>query len=128
MTFPLNRTIQVTGSGIALTASKAFAYSGNPHVSEEIAPGTTTVNCALAYAVLSFLAIFANGTLTLQAKAAGGGSIGDPIVVTLTTPFIWDSDGGLANPFNQNVVSFEVTNAGESVVQLNIEPMADATP
>ena len=129
MTISIYRTQQVSGNGIALSASSTYAYSGNPRVSETaIADGTTTVDCCFKYANLAFLAIFANGVLTLQAKNSVAASIGDPISVSSTKAFIWASDDGTTNPFDDDIASFEVVNATGASVRLNIEPLVVATP
>ena len=128
MTVSLYRTQQVSGNGVALSASNTYVYSGNPHVSDTIANGTTTVNCSFAYANLAFIAIFANGALTLQAKTAAGVNNGSPISVTSTKSFIWASDDGTANPFSADIAKFEVVNATGVDVTLNIEPLVDASP
>ena len=129
MTISLQRSQLVSGNGISLSAYTTYAYSGNPHVSDSIAASTTVdVTCAFAYANLAFIAIFANGALTLQAYTALDVAVGDPISVTSTKAFIWASDEGTTNPFDADVAYFEVINATGSAVTLNIEPLVDATP
>lgn len=128
MAFTLTRTLQVNGNGISLSATAQFAYSGNPHASESVPDGTTNVYAAIPYATMAFLAIFASAALTLQAKTAGGVSVGDPITVSATKAFVWDSDSGLANPFDDDVAYFAVVNATGANVTLSIEPLVDATP
>ena len=128
MTISLYRTQQVSGNGIALSASQTYTYSGNPHVSETIANGTTNVDCVFKYANLAFMAIFSNGALTLQAKTAAGVSVGAIITVNSTKSFIWGCDDGTANHFDDDVAYFEVVNATGADVTLNIEPLTDATP
>lgn len=128
MTFSIQRTQQISGSGIALSASQTYAYSGNPRVSETVANGSTNVNCVFGYAALRFIAIFANGTLTLQAKTAAAADVGSVISVNSTKSYIWGSDDGSANPFDADVAYFVVVNATGADVTLNIEPLTDATP
>jgi len=128
MTVSLYRTQQVSGNGIALSASNTYAYSGNPHVSETIANGTVNVDCVFKYANLAFIAIFANGALSLQAKTAAAVNVGTAISVTSTKAFIWGSDDGTANHFDADVAYFVVVNATGADVTLNIEPLTDATP
>lgn len=128
MTVSLYRTQQVSGNGIAVSASQTYVYSGNPHVSETIENGSVNVDCVFKYANLAFIAIFASGALTLQAYTALDAAVGDPISVTSTKAFIWASDDGTTNPFDANVAYFTVTNATGSDVTLNIEPLTDATP
>lgn len=128
MTVSLYRTQQVSGNGVSLSASQTYTYSGNPHVSDTVANGTTNVDCAFKYANLAFIAIFANGALSLQAKTAAGVNVGTAISVTSTKSFIWGSDDGTANHFDADVSYFVVTNATGADVTLNIEPLTDATP
>ena len=128
MTITLYRTQQVSGNGIALSASQTYAYSGNPRISETIANGSVNVNCCFKYADLAFIAIFASGALTLQAKTAAHADVGDPISVNSTKSFIWGADDGTANPFDGDVAYFAVVNATGADVTLNIEPLVDATP
>ena len=128
MTISLYRTQQVSGNGISLSASQTYTYSGNPHVSETIANGTTNVDCVFKYDYLAFIAIFSNGTLSLQAKTAAGVNVGTAISITSTKSFIWGSDDGTANHFDDDVSYFEVVNATGADVTLNIEPLTDATP
>ena len=128
MTISLYRTQQVSGNGISLSASQTYVYSGNPHVSETVVNGTTNVDCVFKYDALAFIAIFANGALSPQAKTAGGVSVGTAISVTSTKSFIWGSDDGTANHFDADVAYFEVVNATGADVTLNIEPLVDATP
>ena len=128
MTISLYRTQQVSGNGISLSASTTYAYSGNPHISEVVPNGTTAVACAFAYANLAFIAIFANGPVTLQAKTSAGVSNGAVISVNATKSFIWASDDGTANPFSADIASFSVVNATGADVTLNIEPLVDASP
>jgi hypothetical protein len=128
MTVSLTRTQQVSGNGLSLSATTTYAYGGNPHVSESIPNGTVNVDCVFKYTALTFIAIFASGTLTLQAKTAAGVSNGSLITVTSTKSFIWASDDGTANPFSADIAYFEVVNATGADVTLNIEPLTDATP
>jgi len=128
MTISLYRTQQVSGNGIALSASQTYTYSGNPHVSETIANGSVNVDCVFKYDSLTFIAIFANGALSLQAKTAAGADVGTAISVTSTKSFIWGCDDGTANHFDADVAYFVVTNATGADVTLNIEPLTDATP
>ncbi len=128
MTISLYRTQQVSGNGISLSASTTYAYSGNPHISDTIANGTKSVACSFAYANLAFIAIFANGAVTLQAKTSAGVNNGSVISVNSTKSFIWASDDGTANPFSADIASFEVVNGTGADVTLNIEPLVDATP
>ena len=128
MTISLYRTQQVSGNGIALSASQTYVYSGNPHVSETVANGTTNVDCVFKFASLAFIAIFGNGALSLQAKTAANVNVGTAISVTSTKSFIWGSDDGTANHFDADVAYFEVVNATGADVTLNIEPLTDATP
>jgi len=128
MTISLQRTQSVSGNGISLQASTTYAYSGNPHVSEVVSTGVTTVDCVFKYANLAFIAIFANGALSLQAKTSAGVNNGSVITISATKAFIWSSDGGTANPFSADIAKFEVTSAVVADVTLNIEPLTDATP
>ena len=128
MTVSLYRTQQVSGNGIALSASNTYVYSGNPHVSETVANGTTNVDCVFKYANLAFIAIFASAALSLQAKTAAGVDVGTAITVNSTKSFIWASDDGTANHFDADVAYFVVTNATGADVTLNIEPLTDASP
>jgi hypothetical protein len=128
MAVTINRSQQVTGNGIGLSAYASYAYSGNPHVAETVADGTTSVDCVFKYTALRFLAIFASGALTLQAKNAAAADIGDPITVSSTKAFIWACDDGTSNWFTDDIVSFSVVNATGADVTLNIEPLTDATP
>ena len=128
MTVSLYRTQQVSGNGVALTANQTYAYSGNPHVSETVANGTTNVDCTFKYANLAFIAIFANGALSLQAKTSAGVNVGTAITVSSTKSFIWASDDGSANHFDADVSYFVVVNATGADVTLNIEPLTDASP
>ena len=128
MTVSLYRTQQVSGNGIALSASQTYAYSGNPHVSEIVANGTTNVDCVFKFANLAFIAIFASAALSLQAKTSAGVNVGTAITVNSTKSFIWGSDDGTANHFDADVAYFVVTNATGADVTLNIEPLTDASP
>jgi hypothetical protein len=128
MTISISRTQQISGSGISLSASQTYAYSGNPRVSETIADGSINVNCCFKFADLAFIAIFSNGALTLQAKTSAGADVGDEFSVNSTKAFIWGADDGTANPFDADVAYFVVTNATGADVTLNIEPLVDATP
>jgi len=128
MTITIRRTQQCSGNGISLSAATDYAYSGNPHVAESVPNGTTNVSCLFAYADLRFIAIFANGALTLQAKTAGAVDVGSLITINSSRAFIWGSDDGAANPFDAAVAYFVVVNATGADVTLNIEPLTDATP
>jgi hypothetical protein len=128
MPVSLQRSQQVSGNGVSLSASQTYAYSGNPHVSDIISTGTTAVDCSFKFANLAFIAIFANGAVTLQAKTSAGVNNGSVISINATKSFIWASDDGTANPFSADIASFSVVNAGAADVTLNIEPLVDATP
>lgn len=128
MTVSITRTQYVTGNGISLSASLAYAYGGNPHVSESVPDGTTDVNCSIPYADMRFLAIFADGALSLQGKNLADASVGSAISISATKSYIWACDDGSANPFDDDIAYFEVVNATGAAVALNIEPLTDPTP
>lgn len=129
MAFTYTKTLQVNGNGLSRSTTTSYAYGGNPQVDENIPDGSSNlaVDCVFKYAALCFIAIFATGTLTLQAKTSGGVSVGDPITVTSVKEFSWGSDYGTNNPFDANVAYFAVTNASGADVTLSILPLTDPT-
>ncbi len=126
----LTRSLGVNGNGTSWNASSQYAYSGNPRVSDAMLAAETSIValCAIPYAKLAFIAIFASGALTLQAKASGGADVGSPILIDATRGFMWASNDGTANPFNTDIANFVITKAVTTAdVQFAIEPLFDAT-
>lgn len=130
MSYTLTRTIQISGNGMSLTATETFTNGGNPRLSESIPDSSTNLLVTLGVDVseLDFIAIYADGALTVTGVKSGPATEGADLSISATKPFTWASTDGTANPWSNDLIGFYIDNASGAAVNLTIETIQDVTP